>query len=493
MSVSEISPYGLPQNLKYDEVLPSVPDSLSSYVANIAASGLTIVQGATIDNVGSPTFVANGAGGVNQQFNNQAITFMIPSGQSSDLYIDTRNTMLSGRMVITITTAPVGTNLVWNLIGSFSSFFESLTLYSNNVPIEQIFNYNLLFNYLLNTSVNGSERYGSWSVANGADQNSFSGTDLPQSVGTFNYNFSIPLVSILGLNLSTTSNKLLPVGSIQNLSLQMNTSTVLPFASYCTAITTQPVYSVALDSFNLSLEYINIGEIFGSMLRGSLLDGKYFIKSQTYVGANANLPVGSFGNSTLSLNIRNSSIKSLFYYFAINKSAKSTSGYWDAINPNLISENLNIGGLKIPQTPLNMSQKPNTVYSALNQALGGQSIKSMGGILNRTSFGASLGNVAGQDSMIVDLSLTNNGTRRLSQIDATTQVICSFGNMNYHGIDLERISGGLFSGTNTRATGINMELTIATALTDNVTMYSWALSDVILKIDTQTKQIEVLI
>ena len=149
---------------------------------------------------------------VRAEFKNQALTFMTPSGQSSDLYIDTRNTMLSGRMVITITTAPVGTNLVWNLIGSFSSFFESLTLYSNNVPIEQIFNYNLLFNYLLNTSVNGSERYGSWSVANGADQNSFSGTDLPQSVGTFNYNFSIPLVSILGLNLSTTSNKLLPVG-----------------------------------------------------------------------------------------------------------------------------------------------------------------------------------------------------------------------------------------------------------------------------------------
>jgi hypothetical protein len=65
--------------------------------------------------------------------------------------------------------------------------------------------------------------------------------------------------------------------------------------------------------------------------------------------------------------------------------------------------------------------------------------------------------------------------------------------MNYHGVDLERLGSSLFSGTNTRATGINMELTIATALTDNVTCYAWALSDVILKIDTQTKQIECLI
>ena len=65
--------------------------------------------------------------------------------------------------------------------------------------------------------------------------------------------------------------------------------------------------------------------------------------------------------------------------------------------------------------------------------------------------------------------------------------------MNYHGIDLERISGSIFSGTNTRSTGINLELTIGTALTDNVTCYGFALSDVIIKVDPDMKTIECLI
>ena len=490
MSISDISPFGLPQSLNYDN-LPSIPDSCTSYQVNVAPSGLTVVTGATIDNVSSPTFVANNAGIVNQTFNSQNLDFMIPSGQNDNLYIDTRNTTLSGRLVFVMTTAPVTTNGVFSLIGSAASFFDSLTLYSNNVPIEQIFNYNLVYNFLLNNTVNTSEKFGSWSVSSMADTNSYSGVDLPQALGTFYFNFSIPLMSIIGLNLANTSNKLLPVGSIGNLMLRMTTSNQLPFGSYCTAVATQPVYSVSLDNFNLNLTYVNIGDIFGSMLRSSLLDGKYFIKASTYVGANGNLAIGSSGNSTLSLNIRNSSIKSLFYQFSINKSGKCPNGYFDAVNPNLISEQLNIGGLKVPQAPLNMSQRPAQVYTALQQAMGGQSLKSMGGVVDRSSFGASLNNVVDADSSIITLAGT--GVRLQSKIDANTRVIVPFGNFNYHGVDLERLGSTLFSGTNTRATGINMELTIATTLTESVQCFAWALSDCILKVDVATKQIEVLI
>jgi hypothetical protein len=51
MSISDISPLGLPVNLKYDN-LPSIPDSVSSYTVQVAPSGLTVVTGATIDNTG---------------------------------------------------------------------------------------------------------------------------------------------------------------------------------------------------------------------------------------------------------------------------------------------------------------------------------------------------------------------------------------------------------------------------------------------------------
>jgi len=492
MSISEISPFGLPQSLNYDN-LPSIPDSCTAYQVNVAPSGLIVVTGATIDNTGSPTFVANNAGIVNQSFNSQNLDFMIPSGQNPDIYMDTRDTTLSGRMVITMTTAPSTTNGVFSLIGSFSSFFDTLTLYSNNVPIEQIFNYSQIFNFMLNTTVNTSEKYGAWSVSSGADTNSNSGLDLPQQTGTFSFNFSIPLMSIIGLNLATTSNKLLPVGSIGNLMLRMTTAQQLPFTSYCTAIVTQPVYTVSLDSFNLNMSYVNIGDIFGNMLRGSLLDGKYFIKASSYVGANANMPVGTSGASTLSLNIRNSSIKSLFYQFSTNKTGKCPNGIFDAVNPNLISEQLNIGGLKVPQQPLNMSQRPAQCFTSLQAALGGGSLKGIGGIMTRSNYSASLNNITGADAAIVNLAATGNGLRNQSSIDSTIAVISAFPNMNYHGVDLERLSSTLFSGTNTRATGINLELTVGTTLTDNVTCYAWALSDVILKVDTYTKTIECLI
>jgi hypothetical protein len=73
MSISEISPFGLPQSLNYDN-LPSLPDSCTAYAVNVAPSELTVVTGVTIDNTGSPTFVANNAGIVNQSFNSQNLS-----------------------------------------------------------------------------------------------------------------------------------------------------------------------------------------------------------------------------------------------------------------------------------------------------------------------------------------------------------------------------------------------------------------------------------
>ena len=61
--------------------------------------------------------------------------------------------------------------------------------------------------------------------------------------------------------------------------------------------------------------------------------------------------------------------------------------------------------------------------------------------------------------------------------------------MHYLGYDLDRMSGTLFSGINTRAAAPFIELNIATAVDTNLTCYAFALSDVILKIDTAIKNI----
>ena len=197
-------------------------------------------------------------------------------------------------------TVGTSTNNQINLIGSGSSFFDSTSLFSNNVPVENIYNYNILFNQLLNASVNTSERYGLMSVCCGCDNDSYNGVQLPTgaATGTFYYNFSVPLISIIGINTAGTSGKLFPVGSVSNLLLRLQTTSLLPFASYCTVAApgVQPVFNVTLDNFNLNMTYINIGDISGSLLKQTLYDGKYFIKSCTYTGANASIANGTSGN-----------------------------------------------------------------------------------------------------------------------------------------------------------------------------------------------------
>jgi hypothetical protein len=167
-----------------------------------------------------------------------------------------------------------GTNTyLFNLLGSAASFFDTLVLYSNNTPIETINGYGNLQNFLIQNSVSFSERYGGLSICMGTDTNTNTGIDLPwvgAAATVYRFNFTIPLLSVIGANYD----KLFPVGSINNLQLQMTTANQLPFASYCTAVpTTQPVISgITLSEFALNMKYIDIGDMASQILSQTLQD-----------------------------------------------------------------------------------------------------------------------------------------------------------------------------------------------------------------------------
>jgi len=65
MSISDISPIGLPQSLKYDQ-LPSISDSVTNYQVSVSPSGLTQVGPVTTD--GLAHFVQNGSGFLSTPF-----------------------------------------------------------------------------------------------------------------------------------------------------------------------------------------------------------------------------------------------------------------------------------------------------------------------------------------------------------------------------------------------------------------------------------------
>jgi hypothetical protein len=493
------SSIGLPQNLKYD-LPPSFPDSARAYSVNVSPDGVTQVVGPAIGTV----FTAN-SGTAFGAFNSQIVSFTIPSGMSQSVFLDPFSTTLSFTMSYTQTTqgAVNGTNTyLFNLLGSAASFFDTLVLYSNNTPIETINGYGQLQNFLIQNSVSFSERYGGLSVCMGTDTNTNTGIDLPwagAATTVYRFNFTIPLLSVIGANYD----KLFPVGSINNLQLQMTTANQMPLSSFCSAVpATLPVLTgITLSEFTLNMKYIDIGDMASQILSQTLQDGKWFLKASTYTNSAVSIPTQSSGNQQLLLQIRNTSVKSLLNTFSIATGARCPNGNYDSICPNLTSRQLQVGGQFFPNKPINDVARPSEGYQYLIQSLaqGGGITKSYGTTINRYSYCALMNPTTGQDSTF---TVPAAGVRpsptgippaaNFSTIEAQLNIV-SFPNAFYCGYDLEKSAGILFQGVNTRSSPPFLNLFIGATIDATVNVNAWGMSDVILQVDTMAKQITAFI
>lgn len=476
---------GLPSTVQYT-LPPSLADSARAYSVSVSPNGITSVTSSTGFAAVANVFVAN-ANMPQTPFNSQMLAFDIPCGGNANTFLDPRETFLSFRLTWNPTeyTATNGVAMNLNLISSAASFFDTLTLYHNNSPIETITNYNLLSNMVLNSTVNTAERYGGVSVCMGCDTDTSAGIDLPVVAAVYYMNFSIPLISFIGLN----SDKLIPVGLLQNLQLQMQTAAIMPITSYCTvAPTSIAIAAPVLDQFALNMKYIDLGPENGALLRSTYQDGKIYIKSQTYLNSNVTVPIGTSGLSSLAYQVRANSVKSLFIQHCTSPSALCPNGLYDAVNPALTSAQMTIAGSKFPQRPLNPSLKPAETYSQFISSWGGSSLKSMGGVGNRSNYGACIPTVpTNADNACV---ISAAGLRRISSDIAAAVIISKFPHMHWLGFDLEKLGGTIFSGLNTRSSPPYLEMNFGVAVaTLPLTSVCWALCDAILIIDIDAQQI----
>ena len=457
------SAMGLPSSLKFD-LPPSLSDSARSYSVNVAPDGITSVAGTT----GSISHTA--AVALQSPFSSQNVSFTIPSGMSDSVFMDCANTTLSFTLTYTASTALSATNGVTKLLGSAASWFDALTLYSNNTPIETVNQYGLLANYLLQNTVSLSERQGGIGNCMGADVNSANGIDLGTTATSFRYNFCIPLISVIGLN----TDKFFPIGSVNNMQLVMTTAAITPIVCYNTALATNIVLSAAptLSEFRLNMKYIDVGDVAAQMLRQTLQDGKWFIKSSTYTNSAVTIPIGAQGAQQLLLQIRNSSVKSVYHQFGLTNTTITPNGYFDAINPGLNLRQLQVGGQFYPNYPINDCQRPAEGYCYLIQSLGGSIPKSFGTVVGREMYNTRAAPVG-----------SDNGV----------QVLTSFPSSAYYGYDLEKSSGILFQGINTRAAPPFLNLNLSAATTGAITCQAWGYSDVVLQIDYESKQVTAFI
>lgn len=492
MSAFPSSSIGLPKSLDYN-MPPSASDSCRSYSVNLSPDGITQVTAPTQN-----LFVANQA--LQGQFNSQVISFSIPSGNSNSVFLDPTNTTLSFSLTYTISTASSATAPVVRLLSSAASFFDQLVLYSNNTPLEQVNQYGLLQNFLLQNTVNLAQRYGGITMM-GCDSNSANGVEIAHaSASSFRYNFSIPLLSMIGVN----SDKLFPVGIVNNLQLQMTTAAVLPIVAYCTAFTANtPVFSqnFTLSEFSLNLKYIDIGESAAQMLMMTLPDNRILYKSATYTNSQVTIPNGSSGAQQLLLQIRNTSVKSVFSQFGQSNSVVAQSlvcpnGYYDAINITTNSRQLQIGGMFFPNRPINDIAKPSEGYLYLINSLGGSVPSALGTCVNREMYNSVGGVAAVPTGANVDTCLVLPATvSRGAPVgsDGGSVSVLQYPNSHFHGYDLERLGGVMFSGINTRSTPPFLNLNIQNALNATVTCNAWGYSDVVLVFDIGSKSVQAFV
>jgi hypothetical protein len=484
MSAFPASAMGLPSALKYD-LPPSMSDTARSYSVNVSPDGITQVAGAT-SNI---SFTANTA--VQSQFSSQVVSFTIPSGMSDAVFMDCMNTTVSFTLTYTVGTASSVTGGVCKLLSSASSFIDGLTLYSNNQPLETVNQYGLLANFLLQNTVNYAERYGGIGICMGTDSNSANGIDLAHATaGSYRYNFCVPLISLIGLN----TEKYFPVGSVNNLQLQLTTANLIPIITYCTAVTTNVALTVAptLSEFRLNMKYIDVGDQASAMLRQTLQDGKWYIKSSTYTNSAVTIPSGSAGAQQLLLQIRNSSVKSVYHQFGIPIGLVSPNGAYDAVNIGTTSRQFQVGGNYFPNLPINDVNRPAEGYSYLIQALGGSIAKSYGTVVTREMYNSSAFTVpSGADNALVLPATTSRGAPVGS--DAGALSVLSFPSGAFYGYDLEKTGGILFSGLNTRASPGFLNLFLGTTTSAVVNCQSWGLSDVVMVIDTVSKSVQAFI
>ena len=492
MSAFPSSSIGLPRSLNYD-MPPSASDSCRSYSVNLSPDGITQVQAPTQN-----LFIANQA--TQGQFNSQVVSFSIPSGNSNSVFLDTTHTTLSFSLTYNISTASSATAPIVKLLSSAASFFDQLVLYSNNTPLEQVNQYGLLQNFLLQNSVSASQRVGGISVCMGTDPNSTAGVELGHaSATTFRYNFSIPLISIIGVN----SDKLLPIGMLNNLQLQMTTASILPIVSYCTAVATQPVFSqnFLLSEFSLNLKYIDIGESAAQMLMMTLPDNRILYKTSTYTNSQVTIPNGSSGAQQLLLQIRNTSVKSVYHQFGQSNSVAAQSlvspnGYYDAINITTNSRQLQVGGNFFPNRPINDVSRPSEGYIYLIQAMGGSIPASLGSVVAKETYNSVGGVAAVPTGANVDTGLVLPATTaRAAPLgsDGGSISLFAYPSAAFYGYDLERLGGVMFSGINTRSTPPFLNLNLQQALNATITCNAWGYSDVVLAFDIGSKSVQAFV
>jgi hypothetical protein len=336
---------------------------------------------------------------------------------------------------------------------------------------ENINEYGVVQNMLINSTWNVSEKYGNqstygWKIENDAGTVNLESMDSRFCVGSESGGFSAPLPCVL-----SRADKFIPftaMGAGSRITLTLDTiSNMFNAAQAAVAFdaatgtpasaATQLPLEFAISDVVLSYSMIEFPPEVSNQILGT---GKILLKSQSFTTSTQNLATGSVGTNNFIYGMKNASVKSLFMSFG---GTNSFNGKYDSFNP-LGGGNIqwNVAGKNIPARPISDAICKSHILTHLRMACGSIFDKSVGSCINNSEFFKPAG----------------------SATTAYTPAKC------YFGVNSEVVAGSyMLSGISTQDSVVNVALNISTPTAAQLSAMLIVAYDMIIEIDTNDRSV----
>ena len=481
------TPVGLPKELS-NEIAYSLPPSVSSYALKVIPSNLSQIASST-------QALPTAAGPAQLSGTSSNIILDIPCGQSKSQFLDPRFSMVNFRVRYSITNAPVNTTISNAQLRSHAmAFFDRMYIQSNGVVLDDVTNYGVVADMLVQNEISVSERdtlsamYGfayEGATANALNSNQghkIAGIDGASPTAAIDryYSYSVPILNSL---IGRGADKFLNHGALSNLQLVLQTSAIIPVTFVMGAPGSTPtaaIVQVTMDNISLNLQVVDVGQEGLRMLNKG---GAQYYSGITYRASTSTLPASTSGSVSLLTGIRGSSVRALFFR-ASEAATLSTAGCVNSIYDSkmLLSTSTawNINGQLYPSNPVDFCRNPAKVLADTQQAIGNfNTYEFKSGLVPSQYFITIPGGSAPTDSDAV-LAVAGNASSATNQAQ-----FC-------YGLSLEKVAkAGILDGLNLQSGNTFLNLTLAGSNTNSVTVFFIAKMDIIYVLDSATGTISV--
>ena len=231
--------------------------------------------------------------------------------------------------------------------------------------VENINDYNVYANMWMDMQLDPAQRYGSANQYGLSASGSLADTDggastIAASTTSFTNNYAAPLPCLL-----SSSDRLIPLGLMPNVRLQITTETVAN-----AFLATTPPTGIEFSNIELVYTSIHFGAEVENVIKGV---DSFFIKSQSVASMSNNLSTAITGTADLVYNLRLASVKSLFCTFAPTGNANAINQKFDSydLTNNNGSFVFNVAGVNYPQRDISTLLHKNSLLLEIQKACGG--------------------------------------------------------------------------------------------------------------------------